>query len=62
MVVVYSAANVAPVNPGSIPAATIINPQGAGQIALQTRTSIGGGISPSLMNQVQPEVVQKSLL
>ncbi|KAK2167381.1 hypothetical protein LSH36_28g01036 [Paralvinella palmiformis] len=48
-------ANVAPVNPGSIPAATIINPQGAGQIALQTRTSIGGGISPSLMNQVQPE-------
>lgn len=49
---VRPSANVAPVNPGGIPAATIVTPQSAAQQALQNRTSIGGGMSPSLISQV----------
>ena len=41
--------NVAPVNPGSIPAATIVNTSGAAPGAW---TSVGGGIAPNLLAQV----------
>ena len=38
----------APVNPGSIPAATIVSVNNAAHQAMQTRTSVGGGIAPFL--------------
>ena len=38
----------APVNPGSIPAATVVSLNSAANLALQTRTSVGGGIAPFL--------------
>jgi hypothetical protein len=38
----------APVNPGSIPAAAIVSVNNAANLAMQTRTSVGGGIAPFL--------------
>jgi len=46
-----SSVNVAPVNPGSIPAATIVNTSVA--VPQGSRTSVGGGIAPNLFGQVR---------
>lgn len=45
------AGNVAPIHPGSIPSPGI-GSSSVAQLALQSRTSIGGGISPVLLAQV----------
>ena len=49
-------ANVAPVNPGSIPAATIVssgNNNIVANVAIQNRTSVGGGIAPNVFSTGQ---------
>ena len=43
--------SVAPVHPGSIPSPGIGAASSVAQLALQSRTSIGGGISPVLLAQ-----------
>jgi len=51
-------ANMAPINPGSIPSATVVSLGGGQQTAQQhmhTRTSVGGGISPAAFNPSSPE-------
>lgn len=60
----FFAANVAPVNPGSIPTATIVSIQNAAaQQALQTRTSVGGGVSPQLLQlQASSQSIMQVLL
>jgi hypothetical protein len=45
------AGNVAPIHPGSIPSPGV-GASSVAQLALQSRTSVGGGISPVLMAQV----------
>lgn len=49
-------ANVAPVNPGSIPAATVVSSgsnNAVANMALQNRTSVGGGIAPNVFQSSQ---------
>lgn len=43
--------NIAPIHPGSIPSPAAVGASSIAQQALQTRTSVGGGISPILMTQ-----------
>ena len=51
----------APVNPGSIPAATIISVNNAANQAMQTRTSVGAGIAPFLFVSNAPRLFSLSV-